>query len=148
MGGGKMKEKRIEGVSLSYRINGELQSFESEDELTDFIKTRIICAPGTLEVKPIEGDFDHMQNIMTLSWKAAACVKGISAMANEIQSDGGFLNFNPTELNELAWLCRDFLDEIISTSEASMDVYEDDCKAREIARGANKNHGDMVQATA
>lgn len=128
-------EKSREGMSLNYRINGEVNSFKTVDELVDLLKFVVRDQKEPLTVEPLDDDrvgYDHMQEIRERAWKAEACVKGIAAMAELIQTAEAFHEFNDCNMNSLASRCRDLMHEIMDIGEASEAVYESDCKARDL----------------
>jgi hypothetical protein len=134
-------EKSREGMSLNYKINGEVNSFKTVDELVDLLKfvTRDMKEPLTVEPLDVKGlDYDHMQEIMERSWEIEACVRGIAAMAERIQ-ETEFQDFNNCNMTRLALRSRDLLDEIMDIGEASEKIYESDRKAMNLRTELSKH---------
>lgn len=133
-----MEDKAMEnsgqgvGTSLTYKIDGEVCSFESVDELLNHLKTKVESLKEPLTVEPINRDghdYDHMQEIMDLTYQIGSCIKGLRAMAEYIQRSGNFIEYAPIDIIELGMQCMDILDKLRSIAEASEDVYESDWKA-------------------
>ena len=97
------KATHKEGMSLNYRINGEVNSFRSADKFLSCIKSVVVDQKELLKVEPLDDrccDYDHMQEIMDLSFKAIPCIKGLQAMASRIQNEGNFNEYDPTDMME------------------------------------------------
>lgn len=140
-------EKLIEekGMSLNYKINGEMCSFESKEKLADFLKFSAMRKEKLLTVKSLdeEGqDYDHMQEILDLSYQAIPCIKGLQAMALYIQENGNFNDFDPVDISFLGIRCKELLDELVDIAEAAGEVYESDCKAQKLKSEKKKEVND------
>ena len=123
----------LEGMSLNYKINGDVCSFKSKAELAKHLNFVVTSLREPLEVEPLDRqglDYDHMQKITDLTCETSACVKGIDAIAECIQRHGTFTNFSPSDIVWLGIMCRQLLGEIIDISEASESVYEEQWKAK------------------
>jgi hypothetical protein len=98
-------EKSREGMSLNYKINGEVTSFKTVDEFIDFLSVVAKHKSEPLTVEPLDvkglSDYDHMDEIMERSTR-------------------------------LALRSRDLLEEIMDISTASEKVYESDRKAQRL----------------
>jgi hypothetical protein len=125
------KTKQAEGV-MNYRVNGDMRSFKTVDELFELLENKVRILNEPLTVEPIKADgqdYDHMQEILDLTYQAIPCIKGLQAMAGHIQLSGKFLEYDISDINQLALRCRELLDEIMDIAEASEHVYESEWKA-------------------
>jgi len=133
------KAKELEGMSLNYKINGEICSFMNTTELVKHLNFLVVDLRKTLEVEPLDQqglDYDHMQEIMGLTYKASGCIKGIDAIAECIQRHGTFTDYHPDNITWLGIMCKQLLDELMDIADASMEVYEGDWAKRREERGA------------
>jgi len=89
-----------------------------------------------VEVKAAVQDYDHMEEILELTYQAVPCIKGLQAMAGHIQSSGNFIEYDISDINHLGLICRDLLDKIMDIAEASENVYESEWKAAKAAAAA------------
>lgn len=132
MGNKATATQESEDTSISYKINGTIHSFKSKEQLAELVKNAAIAFDG-LEVEPVskQGEgYDHMQEILDLSYEAIPCIKGMQAMAMGIQQEGSFRQYSPTDIIELGIRCNKRLDEMMDIAEAAIDVYESDHKAQ------------------
>lgn len=129
------------GMSLNYKINGKVCSFESMDGLLDCLKIKAQFSNEPLTVEPInkEGrDYDHMQEILELTHQAIPCIKGLQAMAFYIQSSGNFVEYDTSDILGLGIKCKELLDELMGIAEASEEVYESDWQASRLKAERNR----------
>jgi hypothetical protein len=129
------KSRQAEGMSLNYKINGRMCSFKSVDELLNCLKNKAKILDEPLTVEPIgeEGrDYDHMQEILELTYQAIPCIKGLQAMAGYIQEHGNFIEYDTSDIVQLGLKCRELLDELMDIAEASEKVYESDWEASRV----------------
>ena len=127
--------KIIETTSLNYKINGEVCSFKSKSELADFLNFCAIRKERLLTVESLDEkdlDYDHMQEILDLSYQAIPCIKGIQAMALYIQETGKFNDFNHLDISWLGIRRKELLDELMEIADAADEVYESDFKAQNL----------------
>jgi hypothetical protein len=78
------KSRQAEGMSLNYKINGEVNSFKTVDELVNLLEFVARDMKEPLTVEPLDGkglDYDHMQEILDRAYNADALVKGVMAVA-------------------------------------------------------------------
>jgi len=118
---------------MNYKINGEVMSFKSKEDLLKILHVIVDGKKEILEVEPLDRDcedYDHMQEIMDLTYQALAFVKGITAVAAQIQGEGHFLNYNTTEITFLGIRCKELMDEIMEICDAAEEVYPEDWKKR------------------
>jgi len=133
------KAMELEGMSLNYKINGEVNSFKSKDEFVKHINFVVTHLREPLEVEPLDQqglDYDHMQEIMDLTYEVSACIKGIEAIAECIQRHGTFTNYQPDNITRLGIRCKELLDELMDIPDASIGVYEEDWAKRREKREA------------
>lgn len=133
------KSRNETGMSLTYKVNGAVRSFKTVDELLDHLKITAEILKEPLTVAPIneEGrDYDHMQEILELTYQAIPCIKGLQAMAGHIQTAGNFIEYDTTDIIFLGIRCKELMDELMSIAEASEDVYESDWRTS----GAKAKH--------
>jgi len=129
-----MTEEKRETQSLNYKINGLVCSFESKEKLADYLNT-LIKLNKQLSVESLDpevGHYDHMQEILDLSYQAMSCLKGIQAMATCIQESENFEDYKHHEITSLGIRCEEILNEIMNISDASMNVYENNCRAQRL----------------
>ena len=84
-------------------------------------------------IKAVERDYDHMQEILDLTYQAIPCIKGIQAMACHIQMRGNFLSYDNSDINQLGLICRELLDKIMDIADAAEHVYESEWQAAKAA---------------
>lgn len=125
---GKLRQE--DGMSITYRINGQVESFKTTEEMLDVLKsTTVENEPLTIEpIKNGTDDYDHMQEILELTYFAIPCLKGLQAMAANIQHRGSFIEYDTSDLMQMGIKCTEVIDEILSIAEAAEHVYESDRK--------------------
>ena len=132
-------------MSLNYKINNQICSFKSEIELLDHLNLTITALKEPLlmveSLDPKIGSYDHMDEIIGLSYKAVSCLKGIEAMASCIQESGNFNEYKDHDIVSLAIRCGEILDEISAVADAAGPVYESN-------RRAEKGKSELVVASA
>jgi hypothetical protein len=129
------KSRQEVGMSLNYKINGRVCSFKSVDEFLNSLKMRAKILEEPLTVKPIgedDGDYDHMQEILDLTYQAIPCIKGIQAMVSHVQREGNFIEYDTSDIVQLGLKCRELLDELMDIAEASEKVYESDWQVQKL----------------
>lgn len=117
------------GMSLNYRINGEVISFKSKGEFADFLKSFASGHQEPLKVESLDRpgrDYDHMEEVLELSYQAIPCIKGLQAIAEQIHTSGSFRENNPDDIIRLSIRCRDLMDELMDIAAAAIPVYESD----------------------
>jgi hypothetical protein len=137
-----MTEEKRKTQSLNYKINGLVCSFESKEKLSDHLNT-LIKLNEQLSVESLDpevGCYDHMQEILELSYQAIPCLKGIQAMASCIQERGTFSDYKHYEITSLGLRCKEILDELMDISDASANVYENNCRAQKL-KSMTENDG-------
>ena len=118
---------------MNYKINGEVMSFKSKEDLLKILHVIVDGKKEILEVEPLDRDcedYDHMQEIMDLTYQALAFVKGITAVAAQIQGEGHFSNYNTTEIAFLGIRCKELMDEIMEIGDAAEEVYPEEWKKK------------------
>ena len=126
------------GMSLNYKINNQICSFKSEIELLDHLNLTITALKEPLlmveSLDPKIGSYDHMDEIMELSYKAVSCLKGIEAMASCIQESGNFNEYKDHDIVSLAIRCGEILDELSDVADAAGAVYESNRRVQELRK--------------
>lgn len=124
------------GMSLNYKINGEMCSFKSGSELAEHLRFAITELKEPLlkveSLNPEIGSYDHMDEILELSYQAASYIKGIQAMASCIQESGNFNEYKHYDICSLAMRCSEALYELSDIADAAGHVYESDCQAQKM----------------
>jgi len=128
-----MEEK---AMSLNYRINGEVSSFKSKEDLASHLRAVIPIMKESLKVEPLYQSgpsfhYDHMQEILDLCYEALAYVKGIRVMADAIQEHGRFVTCSPDDIEELSLQVGKIMEDIYEIAAAASNVYEVNWKLRE-----------------
>lgn len=115
---------------LNYLIDGEPISFESKEAFAEYLKEQALNGFHSLQgmsVEPLSGpalDYDHMDEILQLTFALKASIKGIEAVAQAIQLRGTFNEYCPDDIIWMGIKSRDMLDELMDIAENSRECYE------------------------
>jgi len=118
--------KKTEGKAINVKINGEFMSFCNKESYVDMVTFCATRHEEPIKIEPIgnKNDYDHMQEIMDRCYEGESYLKGIGALATEIQRRGNFNEQSPLDINWLALRCKNLIDEILEISDAANNVYE------------------------